>query len=260
MSYVKENHKGTMRLIKLFECLFEESDGCTFSDIVSKMDVPKSTIFPMVHTLKDNHYLTFDEVTGRYSLGIKLFELGCKYTANRNYLDLIQKEMAAVTKKTGESCNFGIYVEGDVFYLLKEYSPNKVRMHVSVGNRLPAYSTAIGKALLSQFTEIGQLSEIYHKGLVKIGKNTITEMDDLFKEIQRIKETGYATEYEESTNDITCIAVPIYSHKKIVAAMSIATPIYRYTDEKRKEQMKILLDHKAQIEKMVQDVPIELWG
>lgn len=108
----------------------------------------------------------------------------------------------------GETCHFAVLDGKDALYLFKEESPEPIRMISSAGKRIPAYSTAIGKALLSRYTD-EEIRKMYSDGLKKLTENTITDMDELLSQIRKIRVDKMAYETEESSHNITCIAVPI---------------------------------------------------
>ncbi|WP_406541962.1 IclR family transcriptional regulator [Clostridium ljungdahlii] len=143
----------------------------------------------------------------------------------------------------------GILDGYNVLYILKE-DPIKdidIRLISYVGKRIPAYCTALGKALLSEYN-IEEIKTLYPDGLKPITKNTITDFSVLEEELKKIRETHVATEVEEVTEFLRCYAVPLTSKGKTTAAISISIPTFRATEEKNKLAIELLLKAKEQID------------
>lgn len=239
-----EPHRSTQRVLDILcNIVKNQESGLTLTQLASALSAPKSSLFPIVHTLYQAGFLSLNKTTSRYTIGFKAYEVGNAYLKNDSINAEIQKQMGLITAQCREACFFGKLVEGDVFYLFKTDSPEPIRMVASPGKRLPAYSAAIGKALLSGKTR-KELEELYPDGLKSLTPNTITDMDDLCKQLAETEKSGTAYEKEESTPYLQCIAVPIRKEGKVCAAMSVAVPVFRYDGEK--EQMIINLLKQAQ--------------
>lgn len=244
-------HRSTLRVIEIFECVSLNRNGITLTEIASSLCAPKSSIFPIVKTLAENRYLYLNRDNNRYTLGFKALEIGYAYIQNNDILDDIRAEMEYIVEMSGETCYFGQLDGKYVFYLLKVDSPASIRMVAAAGRRLPAYSTAIGKALLSSMSK-DQLLNLYTNNLVPVTQNTLQSTDELFQQIRNIRKTGFSWEIEESEPLIRCIAVPIMGKDGVIAAMSVAFPVFRFSDAKQILAGKLLLNAKKRIEKLIE--------
>ena len=155
--------------------------------------------------------------------------------------------MEYVVKKTNEICQMGILEGGEVLYVAKVDSTNPIRILSSVGKKLPAYCTALGKAMLFNYPK-DELKNFYPNGLKAYTKNTITDFDILYKQLEEIKKTKVAKEYGEVNEESSCISVPLINNNKIIAAISVSTPSFRLTPEKSQQIIKCLLGAKKKIE------------
>jgi DNA-binding IclR family transcriptional regulator len=101
-----------------------------------------------------------------------------------------------------------------------------------IGFRTEAHSTAGGKALLSGLSN-EQVRSLYKDiQLEKVGKNTITDIDDLVRELEKVRNQGYALDDEELVEGIRCISAPIKAGGKVVAAVSVTGSVFTITYEK----------------------------
>ena len=242
-------HKPTLRALLVLELVAQHRHPYTLSELSATLDIPASTLLPIVHTLRDKQYLGYDEKTQTYSLGFRLFELGSMVQDTGFYAGIVDI-MQTVVDGCGETCHFGILSGGDVLYLAKVNSPQAIRMYSMTGRRLPAYSTAIGKALLRDYTP-AQLKALYPEGLKALTPNTITDLSILYSQLLEIRAEGFAYEVEESNENIRCIAVPICSGGRVNAAMSVSIPVFRYSEELRQKAEHLLKDAVPFAERML---------
>ncbi len=252
-----KDHRPTARVLDILELLASTDYGYTLTEIANAINAPKSTILPILHTLCHRNFITLNNNTSRYIIGINAFMVGSACLKNIDILSLLKSELQQIVDVTSETSQLGILVNGsDVLYLIKIDSPESLRLVSFVGKQLPAYCTAIGKALISQYS-VEQLTKAYPDGLKPMTANTITDFTVLYNELENIRKTGIATEVGESNIDSQCLAVPLKKGNHIVAAISVSTPTYRATTQKL-ELIKVQL-FKAQqkIEKIFHDLNID---
>lgn len=227
-----QTHNPTMRVISILETIASNPIGYKLSEISALLEIPIGTISPIIKTLKNEKFLSFNEKDQTYLLGIKIFEIGSRYTQNSNSYEGIVEIMTEILKKCGETVHFGILDGADVLYLAKVDSQEPIRMYSAVGKRLPAYGTGIGKALLSDHS-MEELQALYPHGLKPLTAYTITNFDELYRQLKCIKETSFSYECEESNELIRCVGMPLYKNGCVVAAVSVSVPTFRYSKEKQ---------------------------
>ncbi len=227
----KEHHRSTQRVIDILEQIANSDEqGLSLAELSIMLDAPKSSLFPILHTLKENNLINYDETTFKYTMGYKTYEFGNSYIQNGSVNASILDIMQDITNQCRETSFFGELAGGNVFYLFKIDSPESLRM-VSPGKTLPAYSSGIGKALLCD-KSYEDLQALYPNELVPLTQNTITNLRLLARQLETIRSQGIAFEKEESTQYIQCIAIPIRKNGKVRAALSVAVPVFRYSLDK----------------------------
>lgn len=252
-----EEHKPTLRVIHILEALRNQPEGMTLTEISKNCEMPKGSISPIIHTLASCKFLRYDELSGKYSIGIRCYEIGNEYISQLNVSDEIREITKDIVGKCNETSHFAILDGRDVVYLIKQDSSEAIRMVSSIGKRIPAYSTAIGKALLSGYTDEA-VRTLYADGLEKITENTVVDINVLCDQLEEIRHTKIAYESEESSMNITCIAVPVEKNGEVVAALSVSIPIFRATDEKKEQIKQVLLNGKQQIENLIRTLPFNI--
>ena len=242
-------HKPTLRTISVLEQISAGNNKYTLSELSRTLNIPPSTLLPIVRTLREHQYLNFDEVSQTYSIGIRLFEIATRLQETDYYAQLTEI-MQTIVDGCSETCHFGILSGGDVLYMAKVDSPQPIRMFSMTGRRLPAYGTGVGKALLRDYT-LEQLQTLYPKGLIPLTPKTVTDFDAFYTELQDIKKNTFAYENEESNENIRCIAIPLSCNGVVTAALSVANPVFRYSEEKREIIEHLLKDASVFAEKIL---------
>jgi len=252
---VSKPHRSTLRVVEILDVVRRYAErGVTFGELAQKIGVPKSSLLPIVHTLRDERFLAFDADGQRYRVGFAAYEVGQAYVRSSGIPADIRAVMEGIVKGSGETCYFGELRGNEVAYLLAVESPQPVRMVASVGQRLPAHGTAIGKALLAGMPR-EQLEALFPDGLVRITPNTITDMGVLVDQLTEVAATGVAYEKEESTPHIQCIAVPVIVGAVTRAAISVATPVFRFSDQKAAVITGLLKQAQPVLQRVVGAVP-----
>lgn len=240
-------HRSTARVLSILQLVAGNHDGYTLSKLAELMEAPKGSIFPMLQTLKEYHFLIFDERTGIYQIGPMAFQVGMSFINQDDSLKFVDEKLTQIVDQCLETVHFAILDNGNVVYLLKKDSPQAIRMISSVGKTLPAYGTGIGKALLMDYS-LEELKKIYPGGLTKLTYNTIVDFDKLYEELKSFRIDDVAYEYEESNKDVQCVAVAVRKESKIIASVSVAIPIFRCDDKKIEKIRMILLETKKELE------------
>lgn len=250
-------HRSTTRVLDALELIAQGGrDGYTLTEICQQLDAPKSSMFPILHTLCGRGYLTLHADNGRYTSGPASLRLGNAYLESIDVLDEITKELRTITAACSETSYFATLKDGNAFYLAKADSPEPIRMVAAVGHSLPAYSTGVGKALLIDHS-LADLKRLYPQGLKPLTANTVTDFQKLEDQLTAARESGFAYESEESNQYIRCIAVPLRREGRITAAVSVAVPVFRYTEEKAELIRLLLKTARQRLERLFQEIGLD---
>lgn len=243
-----KRHRILEQSLTILEMASKTTKGYTLAEISKELNLSKSCVFGLVNTLVDMNYLRKEERTGLIYLGLKTFEIGSRYVENNNVFRTAKEVLENVSRLSGETSHLAVLEGLDVIYICKHDSPQAIRMISYIGNRVPAHATAIGKALLSSYSN-EELRSLYHDyEFPKLTSHTVTDTETLIRQVSNIRVTGIAYECEESTNDVQCIAVPVCNQDgHVVMAMSISAPIFR-TENGLQSYMEYLINGKKQLE------------
>lgn len=252
----KSLHNPTLRVINILEAIEKSAEGLSLSEISEETNTPKSTLSPIVYTLLVKNYISLDKNTSKYEMGIKSFLLGLSHKSNSSSIDIIKNQMEDIVNACNEVCQLGILIDYDVFYLAKVDSEQPINLVSSVGKKLPAYATALGKALLSGYTD--EEIKIYYLDKMKpINHKTITDINILLEQINQIRKGELAYEFEEINKDTACLAIPLRKNDKVIASVSVSFPLYRASEEKLELIKEVLQGKRIVIEQLINQLDLE---
>ena len=221
------NLQTISRSIQLLHC-FDEKPELGISEIAQRLGIAKSTVYGIVSTLENHNFLEQDSCTGRYRLGTEIFRLGTKVKSD--LLNLVKPYMEKLVTDFSETVHLVVPDQCSILYIHKIESPHSMRICSRVGERLPLYCTAVGKALLAQMGETEQAAVIYQTSFHPCTPYTIQDAAALARELAKIRADGFAVDREELEIGLTCVAAPIYDgNGKPSAAISVAGPTVRMT-------------------------------
>jgi len=214
--------------------------------ISSALSMNKSTVYRFLSTLNTLGYVNQELETGRYALGSKVVWLASSYLDSLDIRTLARPYLENLVANTRETVHLAILDDFEVVYVDKVDGLQPVKMASRVGNRMPAHSTGLGKALLASLDENQWPVYVRKKGLKKYTPNTIAEPEDFYAHLQKIRERGYSIDDCENEDGIRCIAVPVRDHLgNTVAAISVSGWSLTMTPE-RDEQLAVLARETAQ--------------
>ena len=148
-------------------------------------------------------------------------------------------------------------MRSNLLYIAKEDSAEPLRLVSYVGKQIPLYCTAIGRALLAQKTK-DEIRALYPDGLTAFTKNTITDWEELFRELEQTRNRGYALEHEECMPLLNCAGIPLCSNGQVIAALSVCIPTFRYSEDKLQSIIRLLKESKAKLETYFQGCDVDL--
>ncbi|MGX9134291.1 IclR family transcriptional regulator [Rummeliibacillus sp. JY-2-4R] len=209
-------------------------------DFSNELNINKSSLFSLLNTLEVLNWVT-KEKDGTYSLGIKLGSLTSFYFKQFDIIDTFNLAALSIVETLGETLQLSILDGTEIVYLAKKDGSSPVKVSTDPGMRFPAHATAMGKAQLSQYN-YEKLRVLYHdSSFTPVTKYTVSNFEDLWKQILIVKENGFIEECQEAVENFNCIAAPIFNHQnKIIAAVSATIQISKWNEKRAIAQAEIL--------------------
>jgi DNA-binding IclR family transcriptional regulator len=192
----------------------------SLAEIARRSGLPKSTAHRVLAMLLETGAV--EQAVGGYRLGLRMFSLGA-LPPEAELREAAMVHLEWLHRVTGQTLHLAVLRGGDVVYLEKLLSRQRVDTPAAIGDRLPASCTAVGKALLA-FSGRQAQAAILGRPLSRRTARSVTSSDALRGQLAATRARGYATDREESTDGLACIAVPVIAAGTAVAAVSVAFP------------------------------------
>jgi DNA-binding IclR family transcriptional regulator len=238
--------------LTLLELIENETYPVTLHTLWKKLGWDKATILRMCNTLENRGYLRRDPNTKQYSLGFKIFGLYESIVKNIDIPRVVNPYLKQLSGETGESAHLAFIFEKSVVFMDKVLGLNDSPINVQIGGREPLHCTALGKAFLA-FTlpeedrEAG-IEEYIEMPLPRYTRNTIVRIADLARDLEKIRERGFAVDNEEYIEGVRCIASPLLDNTgKPTAVIGLSAPSERVPPLREKEYGLKLKKHAKEI-------------
>lgn len=223
------NLKSVARAFRIVEAL-EENEGMTMSELADEFDMPQSTAHVYLQTLVQTGYVIRDG--DEYILGLRFLKHGGYVRHRLRIYQAAKSEVDALARRTGEAVDFGIEEQGKRVLVYKSEGPDVVTQKPVTGDYAHMHMTALGKAILSMFDRAAVDEVVDEHGLPQSTQHTINAREDLYEDLDRVRERGYSLENEERREGIRAVGVPIELEDDIASALSISGPKSKLTESR----------------------------
>ncbi len=228
--------------------LSEQTAALGVTEVAERLKVDPSTAYRLLATLEAHGFVLQEATSKKYSIGYGVLEIATGLLRRFSVVEVARPFMQAVAARTGENTHVAVRNGSNAISLGSESATGILRVETSVGTAEPLHCTAIGKALLIDFTE-PELQALLGDGqLHRFTPNTITTLHDLSAELSRVRRLGYAFDDEELHPGVRCIAGPVRDRSgAVVAAFGLSTPAMRLTRERVPELAELIVTSANQI-------------
>ena len=193
------------------------------TEMAARMGLPKPTTHGLVQTLADEGFLSQNEETRKYSLGLRVYELGTYVTSHLKVNQVGGSAAQRLARHTSLMVRIAIWDRGEILVTLNLFPNVQPLPFLNLGPKVPAYCSAIGKAILSTFSTEALDAYLSRIQLDPLTPKTQTDADALRKELETARRLGYACESEEYIMGLACIGTPLYDHSgRCTAAISVS--------------------------------------
>ncbi|MDW7675335.1 MAG: IclR family transcriptional regulator [Bacillota bacterium] len=221
------------RALSLLEVLAKVGAPMTVTDLAEHTKLNISTVHRLLSTLIVRGFVEQEKTSSKYKLTMKMFEIGNAALYNTDIKTIARPFLEELVERCNETVNLAILDGSEVVYLDQIESTNMVivKMFAKAGSRGPAHCTSTGKTLLAYLPDNLQDKLLAQLNLVQYTNETIVEIDKLKKELERVKQQGYAFDLGERDEGVRCVAAPVKNYEgEIVAAISASGPSSRITN------------------------------
>ncbi|WP_409308091.1 IclR family transcriptional regulator [Pectobacterium sp. B1J-3] len=227
-----------LRILDLFD---EYNVEIKITDISTQMGLHKSTLHSLLKTLQVAGYIDQNRENGKYRLGMKLVERGNLVVNSIDIREKARSYLLDLASQTGQTTHLAILDGKEGVYVDKVEGKLAVITFSRIGRRLPIHATAIGKVLLAfnPENEVNTLLQDYN--FTQQTPNTILNKEAYLKELEFVRQNGYALDNQENEQGVRCISVPIRNHAgHIIAAISMSTLTNRVSETEFNDYIELM--------------------
>lgn len=219
------------RALGLLNTLADATGELSLMELCERIGLHKSTVHRLISVLEQNRYVEKTS-SGKYRLGLKLFELGSRAVAGLDLRERARPHLERLAFETNETVHLCVLDDGEVLYLDKVEPDRSVRLSSSVGRKNPAHCTAVGKAIMAFMPESEIDAIVQRHGLHRFTSFTLTTAAALKADLETVRSTGYARDWEEHEEGVKCLGSPVRNYSgNVVAAVSLSGPSFRFSDK-----------------------------
>lgn len=209
----------------------QEEETASLKILSAETGLHPSTALRILSSLSDLGFVMRNEA-GKYSLGLKLRQLGCQVRLSADLRTEAKGVMEWLRDKVGETVNLAVREGDEVVYVERSTVSRMMKVEQVIGSRAPLHVTAVGKLMLGEDGDDGICGYAARTGMPRYTKNTLTDLASLKTNIGASLEKGYALDNEEAELGVGCIGVLVKDLRgNPVAGLSISAPIERRKDE-----------------------------
>lgn len=231
-----------LRLIGLLEIIASSDRLHSLHDLTQESGLPKPTLHRMLQQLEASGLLQRAGDGRRYATGTRLRRLADKVLLNDSRHGARHAVLRRLVDEVGESCNITALSGNEVIYLDRVETAAPLRFYLHPGSRVPVHCSASGKVFLAQMTPEQRHRLLAHAPLERCTANTITDLDQLEREVRRTLRNGYALDDEEFLPGLLCVAalVPAQQGERSNLCVAVQAPTLRVTAARARQLLPAL--------------------
>jgi DNA-binding IclR family transcriptional regulator len=237
--------KSAARALDLLDDIASHGPG-TQLQLSTRLGIPKSSLHALLRTMTERGWLQTDPTGSVYQLGIHTLVVSSAYISADPVLARAAAVMDEISAATEETVNLGRLEGTYVIYTAKRESVHPLRMHSPIGRRLPAYSTALGRAILAEHPQDVR-EQLVPEAIEPLTVHTVTDKGEVLSIIDQAATLGYAAESDESCVGVRCFGISLPFARPVVDGLSVAVPKSRLQGGREDFIIETMLSVKARL-------------
>jgi DNA-binding IclR family transcriptional regulator len=223
----------------------------TLPDLSRRLGIPRSSLHGLVRTLTDRGWLDSVDGGARVRLGLRALQVGTRFVAEDELVAKVAPSLDRLAAATGETVQHARLDGDQVVYVAKRDSMHPVRIISTIGTRLPAHATALGKALLADRDD-EVVRALIGPVLAALTPRTLVDPAALVADLAAVRDRGYAVDDGEAAEGLRCFAVVVPDRRDGSAAtdaISVSVPVFRLDDDREERLVAALQEEERRLEK-----------
>jgi DNA-binding IclR family transcriptional regulator len=198
--------------IAILELLAINNRAMTLNDIKSEVDVSQTTVYRILHTLVRHGYLLYNDSSKKYKLSRKMLSLGFQAIQEQNLLEVVLPKMRELRDLAKESVFFGVMGEEQGIFIDQVLGTHTFCFVLSPGKLIDLHCSAPGKAMMAFMPDVMRNAYLQKMKYPIYNANTIQSEEAYLKELEKVRNCGYAVDLEEELHGVVCVGAPIFNY------------------------------------------------
>lgn len=218
-------NRTTQRTVEILKLVSKNPEGITLDEICEKLSLPKTSAYDIVTTLGEMGMVNVDRgQRQRYTIGLTAYRIGINYTNNLDFISVTEPELKAFAKEVGKTVFFGVRSDHEVVYICKAEPENPIITTATVGSKNPMHCTSLGKAILAYSDAETRAQVVPRIKFTRKTEQTIQDRETFLKELEKVKEQGYALDARELEEHMECVGAPVFGPDgSVIGAISVSS-------------------------------------
>jgi IclR family acetate operon transcriptional repressor len=206
----------------------------------------------MLATLEGHGMVEFDRTSQLWSIGVETYRMGAAFLRSRKLVDRARIVMQELMERTGETANLGMAEDDCIVFLTQVETHQAIRAFFRPGTRSPFHASGIGKAVLAHLDRDRVAAIARKAGLEAFTPRTLSTLPALGRDLDAIRERGWAVDDEERNLGMRCVAAAIFNEfGEPVGGVSVSGPTVRVTPERLAEIGPLVRDAAAAVTRLI---------
>lgn len=210
--------------LRLLLTLRDAAEPMSLTEISRALGLNKVTALRILVTMEQYRFVEKDLPAKKYKIGRNAFYVGSGFIAGDRH-DKVLETMKDIVQELKHTITLGVLDGASVLFVERVDGTERVKVTVDIGSRVPAYSSAAGKALLAGLSDGEITKRLKPVPFERFTDTTLRSLESLAADIAKVRARGFAVNNEESTKGLVAVAVPVKNQLgQHVAALGAAFP------------------------------------
>lgn len=216
---------------QVLEAFTAQEPELTMAEVARRAGMDNATAFRFLNTLVEIGYIDRVPDSRKFRLALKVLDLGFNAIARSDLRTRARPILRSLVGEINEAASIGVLDGADVIYVERiQAGLARLGVDIRIGSRVPAYSTAIGHAILAWLSRPVQISILQSQPRRQLTATTQTDLDVLLARLEQVRQRGYAVSDQETVSGLYVLAAPILDTDGVpLAGLSIAAPAFQTT-------------------------------
>jgi IclR family acetate operon transcriptional repressor len=217
--------KAIGNALNILDIFKRSSEALSLSDVTKTTKLPKSSVFRILRTLEVARYV--ERTPGDHYILSPLVATMILNSVAHNLVQAASPLVHELNREFRETVSVACLFENHIEVVLTRPSTQRIQMGNILGSIIPPHASSLGKCIVAYQSEVRRERLLRTYGISPLTPKTITDELELSKELELVRERGYATDLEETTLGGYCFGAPIREHSQVVGAISLSIPSMR---------------------------------